>query len=37
MGLDTRPSLRRGADQDFALAGVIGGADHAFLLHPLDQ
>jgi hypothetical protein len=25
------------ADKDIALAGVIGGADDAFLLHALDQ
>src|SRR5207253_1147983 len=31
-----RPLGRRG-DQDLALAGVVGGADDAFLLHPLDE
>src|SRR4249919_3109903 len=24
-------------DQHFAAADMVGGADHAFLLHPLDQ
>src|SRR5262249_53579097 len=30
-------SVRAAADQDFALADVVGGADDAFGLHALDQ
>src|SRR5258708_7845618 len=29
--------LRRGAGQDLALAGVVGGADDTLVLHPLHQ
>ena len=35
--LSVRQPLRRGADQDFAFAGVVGGADDAFLFHAFDQ
>ncbi len=30
-------SVAVAADQDFALAGMVGGRDHALLFHPLDQ
>ncbi len=35
--LSVRQPLRRGADQDFAFAGVVGGADDAFVFHAFDQ